>query len=226
MDVRGLLVRKAFHIVGAVLLAVPLFVDVSAPIYYAALALIAGAFYSIQVKRPQLLLDLRRDIFKSLESVFDNLDKIVPVGRADLKLQYDVLLSSIERAIEAAERDYEKRGGYLGLLMGAVGVLISYNIFGASYLAPAVVGLAIYDTFSALVGTAFGRHRLPASNATVEGILGGSAPTLAVLMALGYKPLTSLIITLFIIPAEAYGIEDNLVVPIAASAAAYLAGFI
>jgi dolichol kinase len=222
MDIRGLLVRKSFHIAGAVLLAVPLFVKVEPSLYYAALALIAGIFYSIQVKRPQMLLDLRRDIFESLEDVFESLDKLVPVGRADLKVQYDALLDSIEKAIEAAERDYEKRGGYLGLLMGAVGILISYNIFGPTGLLPAVVGLAVYDSFSALVGTAMGRHRLPAVDATVEGMLGGAVPTFAVLIAAGYGPLASLVITAFVAAAEAYGIEDNLTIPIAAAAAAYI----
>ncbi len=226
MDLKGLLVRKAFHIAGAILLAIPLFVEVRPTIYYAILALAAGAFYSIQVKRPQLLLDLRRDIFKSLQNVFDSLDKLVPVGRADLKAQYNELLYSIERAIEAAERDYERRGGYLGLLMGAVGVLIAYNIFGPMSLLPAVVGLAVYDVFSALVGTAFGRHRLPGTNATAEGIIGGSAPTLAVLLAAGYKPWAAMLITAFVIVAEAYGVEDNLAIPIAAAGAAYLAALI
>lgn len=222
MDLRGLLIRKAFHIIGAILLAVPFFVEVRPPLYYAVLALVAGTFYSIQIKRPQLLLDLRQNIFKSLEDVFNSLDKLVPVGRADLKTQYDALLVSIEKAIEAAERDYEKRGGYLGLLMGAVGVLVAYNIFGARSLLPAVVGLAVYDVFSALVGMALGRRKLPGTNATVEGVLGGSAPTLAVLIAVGYKPWAALLITAFIIIAEAYGVEDNLAIPIAAAAAAYL----
>lgn len=226
MDLRGLLVRKAFHIVGAILLAIPFFVEVNPPFYYAILALAAGAFYSIQVKRPQLLVDLRQEIFKSLESVFDSLDKLVPVGRADLKVQYDELLYSIERAIEAAERDYEKRGGYLGLLMGAVGILVAYNIFGPAYLLPAVVGLAVYDVFSALVGMVFGKHKLPGTNATVEGILGGFAPTFVVLAAVGYRPWAALLITAFVVVAEAYGVEDNLAIPIAAAAAAYLVAFI
>ncbi|MFP3250520.1 MAG: phosphatidate cytidylyltransferase [Thermoproteus sp.] len=222
MDIRGLLVRKSFHVAGAVLLAVPLFARIEPAVYYAALALAAGFLYSIQVKRPQILLDLRRDVFKSLEDVFASLDKLVPVGRADLKVQYDALLGSIERAIEAAERDYEKRGGYLGLLMGAVGVLISYNIFGPVGLLPAVVGLAVYDSFSALVGSVLGRHRLPAVDATVEGMLGGAVPTLAVFIAAGYGPLTSLVITAFVAVAEAYGVEDNLAIPLAAAAAAYM----
>ncbi|MFB6490672.1 MAG: hypothetical protein TU35_005410 [Thermoproteus sp. AZ2] len=110
MELRALLVRKAFHIAGAVLLAVPLFVKVPVPLYYSALALVAGVFYSIQVKRPRLLIELRRNIFDSLEDMFESLDRLVPVGRADLKTQYDAALLAIEKAIEAAERDYEKRG--------------------------------------------------------------------------------------------------------------------
>ncbi|WP_052883191.1 phosphatidate cytidylyltransferase [Thermoproteus tenax] len=225
MDIRGLLVRKAFHIIGVILLATPFLAGVSEnyiSIYYALLALVAGVFYSIQIKRPQLLLELRADIFRSLQSMFENLERLVPVQRSDLKIQYDEIIIMIERAIEEAERDYEKRGGYLGLLMGAVGVLISYTIFGFVYLLPAIIGLAIYDTFSALVGSAFGRHRLPRAHATVEGVLGGSIPTFVALMWANYGVLGSLIITLFVVFAEAYGIEDNLTIPIAASLAAFL----
>jgi Dolichol kinase len=106
--------------------------------------------------------------------------------------------------------------------VGAVGVLISYDIFGSVGLLPAVVGLAVYDSFSALVGSALGRHRLPAVDATVEGMLGGAVPTLAVFIAAGYGPLTSLVITAFVAVAEAYGVEDNLAIPLAAAAAAYM----
>nr|KJR73680.1 MAG: phosphatidate cytidylyltransferase [Thermoproteus sp. AZ2] len=226
MELRALLVRKAFHIAGAVLLAVPLFVKVPVPLYYSALALVAGVFYSIQVKRPRLLIELRRNIFDSLEDMFESLDRLVPVGRADLKTQYDAALLAIEKAIEAAERDYEKRGGYLGLLMGAVGILIAYDLFGIAHLFPAIVGLAVYDVFSALVGSAIGRHKLPGADATWEGVAGGAAPTFLALALAGYGPGQALLILAAIALAEAYGVEDNLAIPIAASAAAYLASLI
>ncbi|MBP1449922.1 MAG: phosphatidate cytidylyltransferase [Thermoproteus sp.] len=226
MDLRGLLVRKIFHITGAILLAVPFISNVPIAPYYSLLALAAGVFYSVQVKMPKLLVNLRLNIFKNLEEMFINLDKLVPVSRVDLKIQYDAALAAIERALESAERDYEKRGGYLGLLMGAVGILISYNVFGPSYLLPAVLGLAVYDTFSALVGAAVGRHRLPATEATIEGAIGGGAPTFLALAIAGYSPLAALLILAAIVLAEAYGVEDNLAIPLAASAAAYLAVFI
>lgn len=116
-------------------------------------------------------------------------------------------------------------GGYLGVLMGSVGgVYASYTAFGqlAVY---GILALIFYDTFSALIGTAFGKHKLPYTSSTVEGgAIGGLLVYAAVLSIFNFNILDLIVLGIVAVLSEAYGVEDNLTIPIFTSLAAFLLG--
>lgn len=50
--------------------------------------------------------------------------------RLELRAQYQKVLKQLEELIDTVERDYERRHGYLGVLMGAVGFTVALIILG------------------------------------------------------------------------------------------------
>ncbi|MFN3803770.1 MAG: phosphatidate cytidylyltransferase [Pyrobaculum sp.] len=220
-----LLARKSFHVLFVALVAVPLLTEIPLEVYLSLLAFISGVLYSIQVRQPALWEEFRQNFFKSLEDVFNRLEHLLPLDKPELKSQYQRALRQIEELITAAERDYEKRHGYLGIIMGALGFLSALVLFGREHFPASVISLAVYDSVSAVVGTAL-RGRPVAGKATLPGTLAGAAANTLVLTAAGYPLEASLLITTLVIIADLVSPEDNLTIPLAAAGGSYLYKFL
>ena len=223
-SLKTLAARKAIHVAFVALLAVPFLVDVSAELYISLLVVASGFIYSIQVRQPAAWVEFRRNMFKTFEDLFNRLEQLIPIERPELRLQYQRALRQLEELIDMAERDYEKRHGYLGVLMGGVGFLAALTLFGRQHLLAAIVSMAVYDTVSAVVGTAVGGRKI--GRITVAGTLAGALANVVALMAAGYPPLAALAITALVVAADATSPEDNLTIPVAAAAGSYLSGLL
>lgn len=220
-ELRRLLARKSFHILFLALVAVPLFTKIPLETYLSLLALTSGVVYSIQVRQPALWEEFRQNFFKSLEDVFNRLEYLLPLDKPELKTQYQKALRQIEELIIAAERDYERRHGYLGVIMGALGFLSTLVLFGREHFPASVISLAVYDSISAVVGTAL-RSRPIAGKATLSGTLAGAIANTLVLTAVGYPLEASLLITTLVVITDLISPEDNLTIPLAAAGGSYL----
>jgi dolichol kinase len=224
-ELRSLFARKFFHVAFVALLAVPFFVEIPAEWYLAALTFVGGVVYSIQVRQPSAWEEFRENFFRSLEEVFNRLEDLLPLDKPLLKTQYQNAVRQLEEMILAAERDYEKRYGYLGILMGAVGFLVAVAIFGKAHLLASVVSMAVYDAVSAVVGTLLQGWRI-AGKLTLWGTGAGALSNVLALVAVGYSAFSALLITAFVVLADALSPEDNLTIPPAAAAASYLSGLL
>ncbi|MEM0267824.1 MAG: hypothetical protein QXH90_03195 [Candidatus Korarchaeum sp.] len=195
--------RKIIHMLFSLLLVIPLiFRDYIEPgiIYGAALAF-GGVIYSMQVKGPPewLRASMQLPQIKQLES----------------------LVESFERLVSMVERDYERRSGWLGLMSGLIGGASSYFIFGF-HVIYGVLGLLLVDGISTIVGMNIGVIKVPFTNKTVEGTLAGFLSFSVALTIITGNFSSSLIVASVSSLAELYGIEDNITVPLVASALAYL----
>ncbi|ABL87912.1 conserved hypothetical protein [Pyrobaculum islandicum DSM 4184] len=220
-ELRALLARKIFHVIFVLLLAVPVFAQIPAEPYIAFLAFVSGIVYSIQVKKPYMWEEFRQNFFRTIEEIFDRLEILLPLDKPELKTQYQNAVRQLEQLIVTAERDYEKRHGYLGILMGAVGFLITLTIFGSSHITVSLVSMAVYDAISAIAGTVFGGKRA-LGKLTIWGTFSGAICNILALTAVGVPPLKATVITIFVVIADALSYEDNLTIPIAAAAGSYL----
>lgn len=223
-ELRSLFARKFFHVAFVALLAVPFFVEIPAEWYIAALTFVGGFVYSIQVRQPSAWEEFRENFFRSLEEVFDRLEDLLPLDKPLLKTQYQNAVRQLEELILAAERDYEKRYGYLGVLMGAVGFLVAVAVFGKTHLLASVVSMAVYDAASAVVGTLHPGRKM--GKLSLWGTVAGAFFNLLALMAVGYSAVAALLITAFVVIADALSPEDNLTIPPAAAAASYLSALL
>ncbi|MEM0017325.1 MAG: hypothetical protein QXU23_02285 [Candidatus Korarchaeum sp.] len=195
--------RKIIHMSFSLLLVIPLILrDYIEPgiIYGAALAF-GGVIYSMQVKGPPewLKASMQLPQIKQLES----------------------LIESFERLVSMVERDYERRSGWLGLMSGLIGGASSYFIFGF-HVIYGVLGLLLVDGISTIVGMNIGVIKVPFTNKTVEGTLAGFLSFSVALTIITGNFSSSLIVASASSLAELYGIEDNITVPLVASALAYL----
>ncbi|MFP3211162.1 MAG: phosphatidate cytidylyltransferase [Thermocladium sp.] len=228
--IKALLYRKLFHLILSVFLIAPFIIGLQLQLityYYLILLFLAAMLYATQLKRPIISLVISEALDDARQSFRDQLIKILGTiqrgGGDEVIITFNKLESMFNETLKNIERDYEKRGGYLGVLMGAIGVYASYTAFG-SYAAYGILALIFYDTFSALIGTAIGRHKLPYSTSTIEGSIGGLAIYMLVLLVLGLRPIDLAALGAAVVVSEAYGVEDNLTIPLIASLVAFLLG--
>jgi len=230
-------VRKAVHVALVAFLALPLLrPDLLAPFsldplkFYAIVLIGAAALNSVQVKKELRGKEALMRISEMRSKLVEELVRSPPLSRSSIKEVISLIERSVSRfdeflirQLELIERDYERRGGYLGLTLGAVGVAASYMLFGAHSIY-GMIALALVDPVANLVGEAIGKIKLPYTNATLEGSLAGFASLLLLMVVLNVDYFKALLIALLSCLAEAYGVEDNLAIPIASSTASWLIG--
>lgn len=222
------LFRKAVHVALVTLAMLPLLrpellkpLPLNLEEFYAIALIVAAAVNSVQVKKKLL----GREFLTRLSEARERLMK--EFYRYSNKPSIKELLFAVERSmrrfdnflirqLELVERDYERRGGYLGLTLGATGIMTSYVLFG-KYSLYGMISLAVTDPIANVVGESIGKLKLPGTNATLEGSLAGLAACFLALVVLGVDPLSSLLVAFVSSLAEAYGIEDNLTIPLLAS---------
>ena len=231
--VKALLYRKLIHLLLSILLIAPLVVGLKESyieIYYTILLIGSSFLYIYQVKKPLISVVIRSTLEDARNNVKLSIMKVAEMlnmtSVKELLVSMDRLEYTFSEFVKSIERDYEKKWGYLGVLMGMVGVYISYVMVN-TYAYYGVLALMFYDTFSALFGSLIGRTRMPYSSTTIEGIVMGALVfSLVVGLLIGLSYLTWLyIIGLALGVAESYSGEDNLTIPIVASLLTYFLRF-
>ena len=231
--VKALLYRKLIHLLLSILLIVPLVVGLEEPyieIYYTVLLIGSSFLYIYQVKKPLISVVIRSTLEDARNNVRLNILRVAEMLNMttvkELLVSMDKLEYTFSEFIKSVERDYERKWGYLGVLMGMVGVYASYVMVN-TYAYYGVLALMFYDTFSALFGSLIGRTRMPYSNTTIEGIVMGALVfSLVVGILVGLNYLTWLYLVGIVLGVvESYSGEDNLAIPVTASILAYLLRF-
>lgn len=221
LDVKPIVFRKGVHVGLGLLLLIPYLVGLewqTTKLYYAILTVISAIVYAIQVRQPYLFKDMPRRILESQREIFRHLMSVLPIeAKSQLEGEMRKLEDTLLDFINKAEREYEKRGGYLGILLGGIAVYIVASLFDPHITLVAITTVVVYDTFSAIFGLTVGEHRLPRSKASLEGCLGGIAVNAAALSLLGVPLLYSLAVSSAAAISEAYSPEDNLTIPVSAA---------
>lgn len=206
------ILRKLIHMLFSLIMYLPLYIahiiNVNPIQFYALIIALSTWVYALKVKGPPPGI---------------NLDEIMRKLLRDTGEQFKIIekaISSVEQIINDIEREYEKRAGWIGLLAGAVGISVSYIIFNNFFIV-GVLALAVLDGVAAIVGITFGKKRIPYSHGTIEGTSAGAIAYFLVLLFI-MKPGNAFIVTLITTIAELYGIEDNITVPISATATFFI----
>ena len=111
------------------------------------------------------------------------------------------------------ERNYEQRGGYIGITHGVTGVLVSEVLFGDKTLY-GILALLVIDTTTAFIAELKRpHHNLPYSWSTAEGSATAFIIYLLTLMLLGVDLYRASLMSLALVLVEAYAPEDNLLLP-------------
>ena len=232
--------RKAVHVSLVTLLLITYIMPVEyliglnrLQVFFIA-TVVSSFFNSLQVKRPlflqKILIDFRSTRQKILKEIIEDkiLKKPQTYGKV-LKFMGNIenIIEDFEERIleyiEKVERDYEKRSGYIGITFAIVAVTFTEYFFDGLSLY-GVLALAIYDPLSAVVGVLIKTPSLPFSYTRLSGAFFASITFITALLLIGVTPLKALILTVVACIAEAYGIEDNLVLPITVSTVAFLIG--
>ncbi len=221
----GDVLRKVVHFLLIVALAIPLYskgiVKMILPqpyppgietlaepgIIYALIVIGAALANAFRIRSPiprEKLLEFRKKA-----------SEIGPFGK-----KIEELLETMDSLINAMQREYERRAGYLGLVYGTIGVFTAYTLFGYEVIY-GIAAMATTDIFSSLVGMAFGKRKIPFSNGTLEGVIAGFFSFFCPLLFV--EPVgRAFILALSASFAEVYGIEDNLSVPVFVSFVSWL----
>ncbi|MBO3840801.1 MAG: hypothetical protein FGF48_00070 [Candidatus Brockarchaeota archaeon] len=221
-------IRKGLHLVLSLILLLPLVlshfeITFNASVFYSVLSIVALTLNAIQIKRPLLRSEVKSFMRERREKFFNDIRNYIPlksrvtsqvVDRIEEKIRG--VEDLIDHQLTTLERDYEKRGGYIGLTYGILGVTLSYFLF-EKYAFYGVISLATTDAVATMVGELRGAHRLPLTSKTFEGSVSGFATFFTVLILTGVSPLASLILSTVAAVVEAYTVEDNLLLPIAVS---------
>lgn len=219
------IVRKSLHFILSLILLSPFVLSYfeivfDKTVFYSVLSILTLTFNAIQIKRPLLRSEVKKFMRNSREKFFIDIKNFIPVKSqvtSNVLDRIEEKIRGVEDLIDyqlsTLERDYEKRGGYVGLTYGVLGVTLSYFLFN-DYVLYGVISLATIDSVATLMGGLKGTHRLPFTSKTVEGSISGSLAFLTALILIGVSPLDSLILSAVAMVVEAYAVEDNLLLPL------------
>lgn len=235
--------RKVLHVLLSTLLLLPFneyFIvflqnswSVSPKEYYAILTIIAAFVNAAQVRRPLI----REEILKVMRSVrrkaMDEIKSLF-LSKVSSKIKFITLVDKLDEALtkleiifssqmRMLERSYERVSGYIGMTFGAISAFSSFILFG-SYAFYGILALTIVDPTTALVTKLLGKKLLPMSRTSIEGAVISAIVFSLVLLITGIDLTKALFLSIVAILAEAYGIEDNISIPLAVSLFAALLG--
>lgn len=225
------MLRKSVHLVLSLILLFPFMlsrfgIDVDTAVFYSILSILSLTWNAVQIKKPLLRSEVKNFMRESREKFFKEIKNFLPLKSQVTSYVLDKIdekIRGIEELVDnqlsAMERDYEKRGGYIGLTYGVLGVTISYFLFGRNSFY-GVLSLATVDLLATIVGGLAGVHKLPFTDKSFEGSFSGAALFFIVIVLIGVSPLNAFILTLIAALVEAYAIEDNLFLPLFVSLAA------
>lgn len=222
------LIRKSLHLFLSLILLLPFVltyfkIGFDTAVFYSVLSILVLTLNAIQIKRPLLGREIKSFMRERREKFFNDIRNYIPLKSRVTSQVLDGVeerIRGIEDLIDyqlsLVERDYEKRGGYIGLTYGILGVTLSYFLF-KDYALYGIVSLVTTDAAATIVGGLAGTHRLPLTTKTVEGSISGFITFFTVLILMRVPPLSSLILSIVAAVVEAYTVEDNLLLPITVS---------
>jgi len=226
--------RKLLHMVFCIGLLLPYTslstffneYGISPSVYYSILTAIAVIINAVQIKRPLVRVELKNMLQEKRRKIIEDLLKLLPEDTPLISksLEYEEKIRRLEDHfndyIDRMERSYERIGGYIGITHGVVGILVSNILFG-DYVVYGILALIIVDPAAAIFGVIAGKHAIPKTNGTLEGSLSAFILFFCFLFLLNLDITAVFTLSLVAVIAELLSIEDNLVIPLATSAAAY-----
>jgi dolichol kinase len=230
----GELARKLLHVVLALLLLVPLSPwygqvatsagfggDAALSTY--ALLLVAALFVStLRVRKPELRDSILRISREARRVVLQHVKSLGPLHEV-----VDGIEQALDRAeqgffalVDAVERDYEKRYGYVAAICAVASVLASYALFGPAATARGILALAVVDPVASLLTLYLGGRRILKHNPV--SVAASALAFSAALLAAGERPLRALLLGAAASLIELVSPEDNLTLPLGTAALSYL----
>ncbi len=191
---------------------------------YASLTLGAAFINSIQIRIPNFrkyfiarVVEWRRRFIQMLSEQM----RIEPVSKYLVELDKVVtrLEESLDNVLDAVERDYEKRYGYVCITFALLSVSLSYALLGI-YTAYGIIALAVVDSVSAVITALAPRPRL--GKHSVPSIIATYTIFTALLYTITRNLGLSLSLSLVAIVVELLSPEDNLTLPIIVSFIAWI----
>lgn len=166
--------------------------------------IIPGAYYVLQLSRIQMLTIM------------------IPISLAMLLIdisrlrQWRFWTSFARRIGGSLIRHHEMQGDFTGASYILVSVCLTVALFEKPIAIAALVFIIVGDTFAAIIGRRFGRHKFYRSK-TIEGSLGCLAGTLlcaTVLPDISLTVAASGAVTATVVEAYPMGVDDNISVPL------------
>ncbi|WP_457621571.1 diacylglycerol/polyprenol kinase family protein [Persephonella sp.] len=102
----------------------------------------------------------------------------------------------------------------------SLGLLTVSLFFSEEVLKISIVSIAVYDGFATISGILFGKHKIPGTRKSLEGVVGGFVPNFIALLFL-VDPFYSFLVTAFTAVVElissdkVWFLDDNLTIPVA-----------
>lgn len=166
--------------------------------------IIPGGYYMLQLSRAQMLMIM------------------IPVSTAMLLIdvarlrQWRFWTSFARRIGGSLIRHHEMQGDFTGASYILISVCLTVALFEKPIAIAALVFIIVGDTFAAIIGRRYGRHRFYRSK-TIEGSLGCLAGTLVsatLLPDINLAVAGTGAVTATIVEAFPMGVDDNISVPL------------
>jgi dolichol kinase len=230
----GELARKLLHVVLALLLLVPLspwYGQVATSVGFGgdaalstyALLLVAALFVStLRVRKPELrdsILRISREARRVVLQHVKSLGSLHEVVEG-IEQALDRAEQGFFALVDAVERDYEKRYGYVAAICAVASVLASYALFGPAATARGILALAVVDPVASLLTLYLGGRRILKHNPV--SVAASALAFSAALLAAGERPLRALLLGAAASLIELVSPEDNLTLPLGTAALSYL----
>jgi len=231
---RSELARKLLHVTLALLLLLPLSpwygqaaasagFEGDAALSTYALLLVAALFVStLRVRKPELRDSILRISREARKLVLQHVKSLGPLHEVleGVEQALDRAEQGFFALVDAVERDYEKRYGYVAAICAVASVLASYALFGPAATARGILALAIVDPLASVLTLLLGGRKILKHNPFSVAV---SALALsAALAAAGEKPSRALLLGAAASFIELVSPEDNLTLPLGMAALAYL----
>jgi len=232
--VRSELVRKLVHVALAFILLLPLspwyeqaaasvgFRNDAALSTYATL-LVAALFVStLRVRRPELRDSVLRISKEARRLVLHHVKSLGPLHEVleGVEQALDRAEQGFFALVDAVERDYEKRYGYVAAICAVASVLASYALFGPAATARGILALAIVDPLASVLTLLLGGRKILKHNPA--SVTASALALSAALLVAGEKPPCALLLGAAASLIELASPEDNLTLPLGTAALAYL----
>jgi len=230
----GELARKLLHVVLALLLLAPLSPwygqvatsagfggDAALSTY--ALLLVAALFVStLRVRKPELRDSILRISREARRVVLQHVKSLGPLHEVveGIEQALDRAEQGFFALVDAVERDYEKRYGYVAAICAVASVLASYALFGPAATARGILALAVVDPVASLLTLYLGGRRILKHNPV--SVAASALAFSAALLAAGERPLRALLLGAAASLIELVSPEDNLTLPLGTAALSYL----